>query len=376
MVALGIDFGTSTTVAALCSAGNVTFLSTTDEEEVVPSFVAFLPNGSVEVGSKARSRRMIDADNTVQAFKRIIGKPWFSKEVRDYRQHYGCRFEQGPENMPQFITRVGKLTAVEITGYLLNHLRESPSLTDVTLNAVTLSVPVSFTQEQQQAIRNAAARAGWHDVSLIDEPCAAAIAHTQNVTGDETVFVYDLGGGTFDTAILACRHGAYEVLAVGGDASLGGDDIDMRCSRWAAKQILENYRWDVQTSKTNFQQLIYKCEHAKILLSMTDHQDLDLASIDPVLSGTHLRLERSRVEKLCEDLLQRTFLLCDDTLRRANMTTRNIDRVVLSGGGCYMPVVRQGIEQYFEQAPHVPNQPDRLVAIGAALHAQQACEGR
>ena len=367
MSSLGIDFGTSTTIAVISEGGRTHVVQSKDGDEVIPSFVAFPPNGQVEVGRNARARRSMDPANTLYSIKRIMGRPWFSREVRQYQKQYRYELEQGRDQKPRFITRVGRLTAVEAAAYVLTYLRESPALNQKRFDTVTLSVPVSFDEEQRQAIVETAARAGLSEVTLIEEPCAAALACHDPGVQDQTIFVYDLGGGTFDTAIVRWGDRGYEVLSSNGDAMLGGDFVDLECAKWVSRQVLEKHRWDIESNTESFQRLLFKCEHAKILLSVSDTQELDLSSIDEVLRDKSITLNRAQVEDLASDLVRRSFVVCDDTLRNAKLTIQDIGAVVMSGGGAYMPMVRRRVEEYFGRAPKSLLSPDRLVATGAAL---------
>ncbi|MEE8409993.1 MAG: Hsp70 family protein [Myxococcota bacterium] len=382
MVSLGIDFGTSTTVAAIYRDGKTELVKNPDGEEVTPSCIAFLPSGALSVGRAARARCTIDPANSLYSIKRILGRKWSSSEVTRYAKDYPFTLEPGPDNVPLFVTRAGKLTAMEATGLMLAQLREWPTLKSENIQDVTLTVPVSFQKEQRAALIAAAARAGFEHVELIEEARAAALAYLSGESSDQQVVVYDLGGGTFDLTVMRWAGADYQVLGVGGDSYadytvlavgaesyLGGDDIDLRCAKWVAEEILKSYRWDVRTNSASFQKLVSICEGAKISLSTADKEILNLSTIDEVLRDGTCALSRKKLEEVSMELIQRTFVICDHTLKSAGISTRAVDAVVLSGGCTYMPIISRSVESYFSRQPNGHLASDKVVAIGAALHA-------
>jgi molecular chaperone DnaK len=232
-----------------------------------------------------------------------------------------------------------------------------------------ITVPSAFRPEQRAAIEIAAVRAGLSRVQLIDEPHAAAVPYSGRLASGQLAFVYDLGGGTFDAAVLRATSGGFELLAAGGDAYLGGDDIDLRCAEWAAQRILAMHSWDVRSNEKSFESLLFACERAKVRLSDTEETLLPLAQVDEALEGKDLRIDRAQLEKLYLDLMQRTFVHCDDVVGRAGISPRDVSAVILAGGGTYIPAIRAGVEHYFGCEPMAEIAPDRVVAIGAAQYA-------
>jgi len=372
MPALGIDFGTSTSVVAVCHVGrDVEAIPNADGDEVIPSVVAFTPAGKVVVGKTARSRRLIDPPNAIYSVKRILGRGWHAQELRRFKEQYPFELEEGRDGVPHFVTRLGKLTAVEVVSYIMAHLREYPGVGRKEFENTVISVPASATPEQRKATLEAAERAGYFSATAIAEPHAAALPYMGDGPPNQTVAVYDLGGGTFDVAILFWNGHELKTVASGGDPYLGGDDIDQRCTGRVADRILEQFRWDVRTNTKRLQTLNLLCEQAKIRLSVAEETAIGLGSVDEVLAGKMMTLTRAEVEELCADLLQRTFVLCDRVLSNSGIKARDVDVVVVAGGGAYMPAVRSGVEAYFGQKPRADLHPDRVVALGAALHAEQ-----
>ena len=368
MKRLGIDFGTRTTVAALADASGVDVVRHADATEVLPSAVWLSPAGKVEVGEAAMRRRLMDPQNALFAVKRILGRPWHSREVLQFRNQYGFTLETGADDRPRFVTRVGSLKPGDIVQHLFAAVRTASGLPPGT-PGVTVTIPVAAREDQREATRAAAAAAGLPDVVLLEEPCAAAFLYLHDRPTPQTTVVYDLGGGTFDLAVLRWEGDKFTVLGTGGDTYLGGDDITYRLANWAADEVLEQFRWDVRSNTSAFQELVDACESAKIALSDREQVDIPLDGVDPNLARRKITVARGRVESLCSDLVRRTFVLCDQVLASAGVAARAVDAVILVGGGTYMPVIRQGVKSYFGKAPRNDVLPDRAVAMGAALYA-------
>lgn len=369
MVSLGIDFGTSTTVVARYSDGVVSILPDREGLQVTPSYLAFTPSGDTVFGSRAAGRRVLDPANTIFSFKRILGKPWTAMEVKDFSRRYPYTLVPDADQQPHFQTRAGSFTAEQITARFLAAVVQAYQLADMGVSAVTMTVPTAFDASQRAALQRAAIAAGLPEPTLLDEPVAAWLAYMSKEPGEQRVVVYDLGGGTFDVAILRSVAQHFEVLAVDGDPYLGADDIDLACATWAAAEILATHRWDVTTSIESFQRLVTACEKAKVKLSRAEEHHINLSPIDVALQGQSLQLPRSQLEKLCMDLVRQSFIICDQAVRRSGVPLGQLDTVVLSGGGSHMPIVQRGVMGYFKQEPQAYLPPDRIVALGAALHA-------
>ena len=369
MSALGIDFGTSTTIMAVYQDRRMSIIKAPSNDEVTPSYVAFMPDNKKVFGRAARSRRLIDPDNTLFSFKRILGKSWVSSEVRAFGKQYPFFLEKGDDNLPRFVTRAGKLGAGEVTTLLLSYLHQSTDLAVKDMLRVTMTVPTAFRSEQRQALIAAGMHAGFRNVDVIEEPCAAAAASLRGDPRDQVIVVYDLGGGTFDVTVVQQTASQVKVLATGGDSYLGGDDITARCANWVAEQVLEQFHWNIRSSDTSYQKLVFTCDNIKHYLSFSDQHEINLTGIDEILKEKSIFLTREHVERISMDLVQRTFLICDETLRKAGILASRVDAVVLSGGCCYMPLIRNSVKNYFGQEPKMQLPPDKVVALGAALHA-------
>ncbi|HET6343440.1 MAG TPA: Hsp70 family protein [Myxococcota bacterium] len=366
---MGIDFGTSTTIAAVYADKKAAIIRSKTGEEIMPSYVAFTPDGKMQVGRSAQGRRVIDPTNTLFSFKRILGRNTSSPEVRAFSKQYPFTLEGAKDEAPRFVTRAGKLSAQEVCSYLLAQLHEAPAVTGQDIGRVCMTVPVSFRKEQRTAAISAAIGAGFRRVDVLEEPCAAALACMREDPREQTVMVYDLGGGTFDATVLLWTGTRFKVLGLGGDSYLGGDDITARCATWVADEVLKRFNWNIRTSETSWQRLLMTCDQVKVLLSVSQSQEISLAGVDEVLKDKSITLTREQMEKMCMDLVQRTFLICDETLRSASTNARKIQSVVLSGGCCHMPFIREAVKAYFGQTPRMQLPPDKVVALGAAIHA-------
>lgn len=382
MHSIGIDFGTTTTVAAAYCEGRPLLLANERGEQLTPSCVAFAPNGAVCVGQDAKARRVIDPGNSVYSIKRILGQGSYHSSVREFGEHYPFQLEEDPAGPPRVVTRAGKFTPTEIATILLSNVRQWPSLKNLPIRNCTLTVPTAFSFAQREALTEAAVKAGFQRVDVIDEPRAAALAYLEGNDEEQVVVVYDLGGGTFDLTVIKWGGAEYQMLGVGGDTYcdyqvvgaggdtyLGGDDIDMHCANFVRDKVLESFRWDLRSDATTFQKLLLACETAKHLLSRHETHTLDLSAVDATLMSRSLQLTRGDIRRLCTDLVRRTFIICDEALAQAGVTRDKVDTVILSGGGCHMPMIQNGVAHYFKKQPRTVVQPDRAVAMGAAMHA-------
>jgi molecular chaperone DnaK len=231
-------------------------------------------------------------------------------------------------------------------------------------------VPSAFGAAQRAATAAAATAAGLPQVTIVDEPLATAWAYTSfgNV-GARYAAVYDLGGGTFDLAVLDCAEPPFRVLATGGDPYLGGDDIDVRLADHAAATLLTEHGWDVRSDPEAFDRLLVECERAKIRLSFAPRTTLALGEVDPgaPIATATFTLERDLLERLCYDLVQRTFSVCDEVLHRAGVRAQDLGAVFLAGGSTSLPSVRAGVERYFGRPPRQEFDPMEVLAIGSSL---------
>jgi molecular chaperone DnaK len=367
---LGIDLGTTNTSAAY----GMQALDLTANPEggvLLPSVVAFSPTGATLVGSPALRRRIIDPENTIYSSKRVIGRSFSSSEAREFRHRYPFRAREAADGGMEFVTRAGAFTPVDIAARLVTAVcRDVP--VDPWVVPTVITVPATFQAPQRQATAEAAQRAGLKHVSVVEEPHATALAYAARLGKVSTAAVYDLGGGTFDFALLDCGKDPFEMIAHDGDPFLGGNDVDYALAQWAAEEILKEHNWDARRDPEAFDRLTLECERAKIRLSYAAETTLDLGQVEPVLlpAGTKLTVDIPRLESLTRDLLQRTFVICDAVLRRAGRTADTVDCVFLAGGSTLLPMVREGLQRFFGKAPRDEITPVEVVSIGASLAAQ------
>lgn len=365
MTVIGIDLGTTNTSAA--EDGRPIELSADEAGgRVLPSVVAFPPRGVPIVGAGARRRRAIDAKNTIYSAKRILGRNMFATETRDFQERYPFDLVKTAAGHPAFKTRAGVITPMEISAMVLGAVRGR--LVAPATRAV-VAIPSGFDAAQRLATIEAAARAGFSSVQVLHEPVAAALAYLHGESSTlRYAAVYDLGGGTFDLAVLDCRIWPPQVIATGGDAYLGGDDVDRALADWVAGDVLREHRWDLRSDAETFDRLVLECELAKMRLSVASETWLELSQIDPAApeASGRLRLTRDRLDAVCTDLVRRTFQVCDEVLSKSGLKARDVDAVFLSGGTTLLPKIREGVAAYFGKEPRCDVDPVEVVSLGAS----------
>jgi len=365
MALLGIDLGTTNTVV---SVDREIRKITDSGRAVLPSVVAFLPNSSVFIGEVARRRRSIDCYNTIYSSKRIIGRRFGDGPTRNFIERYPFEVVETRAGMPAFHTRAGDFTPTQIATYILEDVLRRTEL-DPTGCETVVTVPASFSDAQRQASADAAAAAGLGYPRLIDEPSATALAYLHADHPCRRALVYDLGGGTFDCAVLDCSNGMPRMLSHASDLQLGGDDIDYTLAQWVARLVLEKHNWDLTNYSETFDRLLVQCEEAKISMSVSAEAPVYLSQVDPecpVEDGVVV-LTQNILKDVCQDIVRRSFIACDDVLRAANLAAGDIDAVFLAGGTSLLPVIQEGVEAYFGRAGLIEFDPTEVVALGAGL---------
>jgi molecular chaperone DnaK len=362
---IGIDLGTTNAVAAQDGRARAV---DGDGCATLPSVVAFLPNGRVQVGSVARRRRAIDGANTVFSSKRIIGRRFDSHEVRNFLGRYPQALEVIDGAWPAFRTRAGLVSPVQVATHVLRALVERSGIAP-RLGSVVVTVPAAFAAPQREATVVAAAHAGLGEVRLLAEPLATAHAYVARGTRCKRAFVYDLGGGTFDCAIADCSSGSPLMIAHASDLTLGGDDVDHRLAECVRRTVIEKHNWDLASYAEVYDRLLSECELAKIALGTADRAEFLLSQVDPDAPAPDepVAITRALLEAECRELLQRSFSACDAVLRKAGMHARDVDVVLLAGGSTLLAPVQEGVAAYFGQAGAMAVDPTEVVAIGASI---------
>lgn len=365
MQVLGIDLGTTNSVAAIA---NHVFEVSDEGRTTLPSVVAFLPNGHTLVGETARRRRLIDGENTIYSSKRIIGRVWNDSRCTSFREHYPFTVVEGEDGRPLFDTRSGRFSATQIASMVLSKVFDGVRSIHSEYE-VNVTVPASFGAGQQLATVQAAELAGLRQVHLMAESMATTYAYLSLPRSYGRVMVYDLGGGTFDCAVIDCAGDKPELIAHSSDLMLGGDDIDQRLADWVARYVLEKYNWDVTNYAEIQCRLFARCEEAKIQLSTQEEAVIELSQVDPEspAAGDGVTVTRSLLEELSGDLVQRSFITCDAVLHSSKTRPEEIDSVFLAGGTTLLPFIQEGVRAYFGRPGMLEFDPTEVVARGACL---------
>jgi len=358
-LAVGIDLGTTNSLVATVRSSIPEVLNDEDGHPLLPSVVRYLPNGHANIGYKAQAHQTTDPKNTIVSVKRFMGRGL--KDIA-YAENLPYDFVDAP-GMVQLKTVAGVKSPVEVSAQILATLRQraEDSLGDDLVGAV-ITVPAYFDEAQRQATKDAAQLAGINVLRLLSEPTAAAIAYGLDNASEGIFAVYDLGGGTFDISILKLSKGVFEVLATGGDSALGGDDFDHRLFCWVHEQEKLAPLSDEDTAT-----LMVKAREAKELLSTKSEVTIDamLRSGEEV----HQRVTPEIFADITKHLVAKTMNAVKKALRDANIDADDIDGVVMVGGATRMPHVQRAVGEYFHTIPHANIDPDKVVALGAAIQA-------
>jgi molecular chaperone DnaK len=371
--AVGIDLGTTNSVvAATMEGGQAEVIPNAEGQRTTPSVVAFTEDGQRLVGQVARRQAILNPEATIYSAKRFIGRKW--GEVDEEAKAVTFNVVKGPSDSVRFDVRGKLYSPEEISAMILRKLAEDAGkrLGERVTEAV-VTVPAYFNDAQRTATKDAGRIAGLEVLRIINEPTAAALAYGLDKKGQETVLVYDLGGGTFDVSVLEVGDGVVEVRSTSGDGHLGGDDFDRRIVDWMADQFQTDQGIDLRQDPQALQRLFETAERAKIDLSTTTQTQISLPFITADASGPkhlNLTLTRAQFEQLTQDLLERTRGPVEQALSDAKMSGDDIDEVILVGGSTRMPAVQELVRRLTGgKDPNMTVNPDEVVAIGAALQA-------
>jgi molecular chaperone DnaK len=368
---IGIDLGTTNSVVAIMEGGEPVVIPNSEGSRTTPSVVAFTKDGNRLVGQVAKRQAVTNPENTIYSIKRFMGRRYH--EVIDEIKQVPYKVVQA-SNGDVRVEAGGKQWAPpEISAMILQKMKQSAEdyLGQKVTQAV-ITVPAYFNDSQRQATKDAGKIAGLEVLRIVNEPTAAALAYGLDKKKDETIAVFDFGGGTFDISILEVGEGVVEVKATNGDTHLGGDDIDERLIRWIIDEFKKDQGIDLSKDKMALQRLKEAAEKAKIELSSTMETEINLPFITADQSGPkHLvmKLTRAKFESLVDDILKRTLEPCRNALRDAGLDPSKVDEVVLVGGSTRIPKVQQMVREFFGKEPHKGVNPDEVVAVGAAVQA-------
>ncbi|HJW82772.1 MAG TPA: Hsp70 family protein, partial [Anaerolineae bacterium] len=369
---IGIDLGTTNSVAAVMEGGDPVVITTAEGSRLLPSVVAFAKNGERLVGQTARRQAVINPENTLFSIKRFMGKTYDTTR----QENVPYEVVAGPNGDARVrIPQTGKeYTPQEISALILQKLKkDAEAYLGEPVTQAVITIPAYFNDSQRQATKDAGKIAGLDVLRIINEPTAAALAYGLDKKKDETILVFDLGGGTFDVSLLEVGEGVVEVKATSGDTHLGGDDWDMLIADYVADEFKRAQGIDLRQDRQALQRLREAAEKAKIELSSAMETEINLPFITADASGPQhlqMKLTRSKFEQLSQGLIQRLRGPFEQALGDAKLSPSQIDEVVLVGGATRMPMVQQLVRELTggKEANKSVN-PDEVVAVGAAIQA-------
>ena len=369
---IGIDLGTTNSAMAVMEAGEPEIIESSEGGRTTPSTVALnVKTGERYVGQAAKRQAVTNPDNTVFSIKRFMGRRYDEVAEETKRVPYKVIKAQNADSHVQLGDKV--VSPPEVSAMVLRKLKEdAEAKLGEPVNQAVITVPAYFNDSQRNATKDAGRIAGLEVLRIINEPTAASLAYGMDKKGDQTIAVYDLGGGTFDISILQIGEGVFEVKATNGDTHLGGDDFDQRIMDWIVAEFKKDQGIDLTQDRMALQRLKEAGEKAKIELSNVMQTEINLPFITADASGPkHLTmtLSRSKLEQLIGDLVDRTVGPCKRAISDAGVSTGDINEVILVGGMTRMPLVQAKVNELFGKEPHKGVNPDEVVAVGAAIQA-------
>ncbi len=369
---IGIDLGTTNSVVAVMEGGEPKVIPNEEGGRTTPSVVAFTKSGERLVGQVAKRQAITNPENTIYSIKRFMGRRY--DEVSDEMKMVPYKVKQQGDHI--VVVAQGKdYTPPEISAMILQKLKKAAEdYLGTSVSEAVITVPAYFNDAQRQATKDAGKIAGLDVKRIVNEPTAAALAYGLDKKKDETIIVYDFGGGTFDVSVLEVGEGVIEVKATNGDTHLGGDNIDQRIVEWLIDEFKKDEGLDLRAkgNEMALQRLKDAAEKAKIELSTTMETEINLPFVTADATGPkHLvkKLTRAKLEQLVDDLLQKSIGPCKQAMKDAGVDASKIDEVVLVGGQTRMPKIQQLVKELFGKEPHKGVNPDEVVAIGAAVQA-------
>ena len=368
---IGIDLGTTNSVVAVMEGSEPVVITNSEGGRTTPSVVGFAKDGNRLVGQVAKRQAVTNPENTIYSIKRFMGRRF--DEVTDEMKQVPYRVTEAANKDVRVDINGKEYSPPEISAMILQKLKQAAEdYLGQKVERAVITVPAYFNDAQRQATKDAGKIAGLEVLRIVNEPTAAALAYGLDKKKDETIAVFDFGGGTFDISILEVGEGVVEVKSTNGDTHLGGDDIDERLIEWITEEFRKDQGIDLSKDKMALQRLKEAAEKAKIELSSTMETEINLPFITADQSGPKhlvLKLTRARFESLVADLLQRTLEPCRNALKDAGVTAAQIDEVVLVGGSTRIPKIQEMVKEFFGKEPHKGVNPDEVVAIGAGVQA-------
>ena len=371
---IGIDLGTTNSVASVMEGGEPVVIPSSEGSRLFPSVVAVNPkSGERLVGQVAKRQAVVNPESTEFSIKRFMGRKFSDPEVQRAVGYVPYEVRQAPNGDIRVVMNGREYSPPEVSAMILQKIKaDAEAYLGQTITQAVITVPAYFNDSQRQATKDAGKIAGLEVMRIVNEPTASALAYGLGKSKDETIAVYDLGGGTFDISILEVGDGVFEVKATNGDTFLGGDDFDKRIMDWTADQFQRENGIDLRKDRQALQRLREAAEKAKIELSTTMQSEINLPYITADATGPkhlNLVLSRAKLEQLTNDLVERTLGPCRQALKDAGLATTDIGQVVLVGGMTRMPAIQEAVRKFFGKEPHKGVNPDEVVGIGAAIQA-------
>ena len=371
---IGIDLGTTNSVVAVMEGGEPVVIANAEGNRLTPSVVAVNKSGERMVGQVAKRQAVTNPENTVFSVKRFMGRKLSDALVQRDRELVPYRMTEAANGDVRVLLGGRDYAPQEVSAMVLGKIKaDAEAYLGETVTQAVITVPAYFNDSQRQATKDAGKIAGLEVLRIINEPTASALAYGMDKQGkDQTIIVYDLGGGTFDVSVLELGDGVFEVKATNGDTHLGGDDFDQRIVDWMIAEFKKENSIDLRSDRTALQRLKESAEKAKMELSTVMQSELNLPFITADATGPkHLNatLSRSKLEQLVGDLVEKSMVPVRQALSDAGLRPNDIDEVIMVGGQTRMPAVQEAVRKLFNKEPHKGVNPDEVVAIGAAIQA-------
>ena len=367
---IGTDLGTTNSCVSVMEGNEPVVITNTEGRRTTPSVIAFVEGGEIKVGDPAKRQAVTNPQKTVYSIKRFMGNKFTESKKESGRVPY--KVVKGDNNTPRVDIDGRLYTPQELSAMILQKMKKTAEeFLDQEVTEAVVTVPAYFNDAQRQATKEAGEIAGLKVRRIINEPTAAALAYGMDKKGkDQTIVVFDFGGGTHDVSILELGDGVFEVLATDGDTHLGGDDVDEKIINWLAEEFKKDENMDLRQDPMALQRLKEAAEKAKIELSSSSQTEINLPYVTATASGPkHLvrTLSRSKFEQLIDDLVKRTIKPCQTALKAAGISKSDIDEIILVGGSTRIPAVQEAVEKFFGKKPNKGVNPDEVVAVGAAI---------
>jgi molecular chaperone DnaK len=371
---IGIDLGTTNSVVAVMEGGEPTVIPSVEGSRLIPSVVAVNPKtGERMVGQVAKRQAIVNPENTIFSIKRFMGRKYTDPEVQKALKVVPYKVVAAPNGDCRVLLGGKEYSPQEISAMILQKMKaDAEAYLGASITQAVITVPAYFNDSQRQATKDAGKIAGLEVMRIINEPTASSLAYGLDKKKDETIIVYDLGGGTFDVSVLDVGDGVFEVKATNGDTFLGGDDFDQRVMGFLIDTFKSENGIDIRNDRQALQRLREAAEKAKVELSTVMETEINLPYLTADATGPkHLvtRLTRSKLEQLTEDLVQKTIGPCRQAMADAGIDSGKVDEVVLVGGMTRMPAVQAAVKRMFGKEPNRTVNPDEVVAVGAAIQA-------